>query len=268
MTVQARDALSGASLLSATRAEHGACQRCASGAARASRTKSEISCSHGNFLCFGLDPSSLLLRRVKTQALRGNTKTFPACRSSFGRKPSLRPNKPRLEARLHRKAGRVTVDPVVQPWRRWRLHHPFLSYCPATVLSANDTVSRLSAFPCRVAGSAKGSPRSGLTFAQFGFGLFRSRNTKILAALVILRFIRRMETADNAESKLCALITRHTQDRRITSACLRPTWQEEGQALSVASSPVRRKRRVETVPVSTPFGIRRGGASRSWRLRP
>lgn len=77
-----------------------ACGRWAGGAARASRTKSEISCIQGMFVYFDLDPSSHSLRRVKAQALRGNTQTFPSCRGSFERKPSLRPNNPRLEARF------------------------------------------------------------------------------------------------------------------------------------------------------------------------
>jgi len=77
-----------------------ACGGCAGGAARASRTKSEISCIQGMLVCFDLDPSSHSLRRVKAQALRGNTQAFPSCRGSFERKPSLRPNNPRLEARF------------------------------------------------------------------------------------------------------------------------------------------------------------------------
>ncbi len=90
---------------------------------------------------------------------------------------------------------------------------------------------------------------------------------KRIAAFLILRFTRRMIRALIAGSKLCADKPRHTQVRRLSAACLRSTWQEEGQALPVASPPVCRTRHVKTLPVSTPSGLR-GAASRSWRLRP
>lgn len=128
-----------------------------------------------------------------------------------------------------------------------------LSYCPTTALSAHDTISRLCAFPCHVAGSAKASPRSGLTFARVGCKSFRSRIVKPLAANRGSRFTRRMETADNAESKLCALITRHTQVRRLTPPAFAPTW-KGGNPHFIPLC--RFGRHVETVPVSTPFGLR------------
>jgi hypothetical protein len=74
-----RDALSGASLLSGDGSGCRVPWRRVFGAAGDSRTKSEISCSQGMFVCFDLDASTLSLRRVKAQALRGN-QTFPVCR--------------------------------------------------------------------------------------------------------------------------------------------------------------------------------------------
>lgn len=254
MTVQRRDALPGASLLSAARAGRRPCGRRVGGAARASRTKSEISCIQGMFVRFGLDPSSLSLRRIKAQALRGNAKTFPSCRVLFESKPSLLPNNPRLEARLHKDATSLAIDPGAEPWRWHRPHLAFLlSYCPATVLSAYDTVSRLCAFPCRVAGSAKASQRSGLTFAQFGFGLFRSRNAKWLAVVVILRFIPGMVVADKTDSsKLSASLTRPCRKRAYAPSCIGQLGKGGGPPLH---PPCRFARHAETVPVSAPFGL-------------
>jgi hypothetical protein len=91
---------------------------------------------------------------------------------------------------------------------------------------------------------------------------------KFLAMRLILRFIRRMIRADRRGSKLCACATRHTQAMRLSAACLRSTWQEEGFALPVASPPRCRKRQVETRPVSTPSGLCGAAAFRSWAVRP
>src|SRR5580658_5706475 len=77
-----------------------------------------------------------------------------------------------------------------------------LSYCPITVSSAHDA-----------AGRAKASPRSGLTFAHFGVGLFRSRNAKTLAANRGSRFSRGMRNGNTEGSKLSASLTR-PQGRR------------------------------------------------------
>lgn len=89
-----------------------------------------------------------------------------------------------------------------------------------------------------------------------------------LAANLILAVSSGMGKADSAVSKLCADKPRHIQVRRLSAACLHSTWQEEGQTLPVASSPVCRKRHVETVPVSTPFGLRAAVVSRPWTVRP
>jgi len=125
-----------------------------------------------------------------------------------------------------------------------------------------------STSPLHVAPSAQASPHSGLTLACCDVGSFRCRNVKRLAARLILRFSGRMIRGDNAGSKLCAEVPRHAQVRRLSTACRRSTSQGEGQALPVASPPLCRKRHVETVPVSTPFGFRRAVRLRSWRLRP
>lgn len=102
----------------------------------------------------------------------------------------------------------------------------------------------------------------------FVTGLFRSWNAILFALRLILRFISRMIPAINADSKLCACATRHTSGRRLSAARLRSTWQEEGKALPVASPPLRRKRRAETLPVSTPSGLRVVAALGSWAVRP
>ena len=138
MMNEGRDALSGASLLSAARAGQETCGRCAGGAARASRTKSEISCIQGMRVCFDLDPSSLSLRRVKVHALRGNTPTFPSCRGSFGRKTSLRPNDPRLEARwlipaaVDRPGVRFRCARSSEHHRMYRVFVPYSPSRPST----------------------------------------------------------------------------------------------------------------------------------------
>jgi hypothetical protein len=158
MIVQRRGALSGAPLLSIARAGCEVCERPVGGAARASRTKSEISCIQGTFVCFDLDPSSLSLRRVKAQALRGNTQIFPSYRGSFERKPSLRPNNPRLEARLSLCRFRSSGHSQYPFMQSRKIASPFFSYCPGTALSVRDAVSRLSASPRYVVGIAKATP--------------------------------------------------------------------------------------------------------------
>jgi hypothetical protein len=222
MTVQARDALSGASLLSNPRVGHAACGRHAGGGAR-------------------------------------------ACRRSFGSKPSLLPNDPRLEARLD--TGSIRAANRVMKWSKYsRLHRFLLSYCSSPSLSARDAVSLLSVFPCRVAGSAKASPRSGLTFAQFGFGLFRSRNAKCLDTSVIRRFNRRMVVADKtASQQVVRVIDAATQWAAHRPLCW-TTWQGGRPPLH---PPCRFARHAETVPVSAPFGLCSVGAP-SWfrEVRP
>jgi hypothetical protein len=83
-----------------------------------------------------------------------------------------------------------------------------------------------------------------------------SRIMKWLAVNRGSRFTRGMSTVDTTGSKLCAVRPRHAQIARILSARLRSTWQGEGKALSVASSPICRARRVESLPLSTLSGAR------------
>jgi hypothetical protein len=233
-----RGALSGASLLSTAWVGYEAYGQPTGGAARASRRKSKISCIQGKFVCFDLDPSSLSLRRVKAQGLRGNTQTFLSCRRSFGRKPSLRPNQPRLEARLDTGSIRTT-NRILKRLRCSRLHRFFLSYCPSTSPSASDAVSRLSAAPRHIAE------------AHFGFGLFRSRNAKWLAANRVTRFTGRMRNGDIAGSKLSASLTR-PHSGRLIAPCVGQLGKGGGPPLH---PPCRFARHAETVPVSTPFGL-------------
>ena len=104
-------------------------------------------------------------------------------------------------------------------------------------------------------------------FSYFVVGIFRIRNANLFAANQILDSSRGMIAAIKSVSKLFADYPRHTQVRRISSACLRSTW-EGGQA--PRSIPPRRKRRdtPETVPVSAPFGLGRAAAFRSWEMHP
>jgi hypothetical protein len=103
---------------------------------------------------------------------------------------------------------------------------------------------------------------------------FRSRNVplaeseKSIARRWKFRFILGMIRADKTGSKLCAWNTRHTQLMRLSAACLRSTWQEEGFALPVASPPKRRERQAETQPVSMPSGLRGAAAVPSGAVRP
>jgi hypothetical protein len=142
---------------------------------------------------------------------------------------------------------------------------------------------RRGVLPLERAGGAKASPRSGLTFlrntgellrwrnvktlvanleSQFsgrmrradraGSELLRWRNVKTLVANLESQFSGRMRRADRAGSKLCAEVPHHTQDRRISSACLRSTWQGEGFARPRCIPSQCRSAAAETLPVSTP----------------
>ena len=104
----------------------------------------------------------------------------------------------------------------------------------------------------------------------YAFGLFRERNANSFAQHLILRFTCQMIRVDNADSKLCAEVPRHTQVMRLSAAYLRSPWQGAGKALPVASPPLCRKRHAETVPVSAPFGLTAGAVapSRSPEVRP
>ena len=122
--------------------------------------------------------------------------------------------------------------------------------------------------PLPVARGSKVSPPSGPTFSCCDSGSFHERNAhllptahsarsshgrqqKALAANRGSRFTDHMRKADSAVSKLFAEVPRHTQVRRISSACLRSTWQG-GNPRCI---PLCRKRHVETLPVSTPSGL-------------
>jgi len=100
------------------------------------------------------------------------------------------------------------------------------------------------------------------------FRIFRARRIKMLVANRGTRFTQFMETADKTGSKLFAWDTRHTQVIRLLPSAFAPTWQEEGKSLSVASSPLCRKRHVKTLPVSTPSRLCCAAVSRSWSFRP
>jgi hypothetical protein len=91
---------------------------------------------------------------------------------------------------------------------------------------------------------------------------------KPVAASVILGFSRRMDYGDNAASKLCAEVPRHTQVMRLSAAYLRSPWQGAGKALPVASPPLCRKRHAETVPVSAPSAWQPVTAFPSQAVRP
>jgi len=134
-----------------------------------------------------------------------------------------------------------------------RIPSIFFPYCPGP-LGPNFTVSE------------KVSPQSGMTFSRFGVGLFRRRNANLFAARLILLFSQPMIHAINAASKLCASMTRHAQVMRLSAACLRSTC-KEGETPSVASFPDAAKRHVETLPVSTPSGLRRPVACPSCAVR-
>ena len=132
----------------------------------------------------------------------------------------------------------------------------FLSYCPST--DTEGSTRRDAVPPCRTSiqqARKTGRKASCLSHvpAPHHSG---SEMRKPVAVVLILRFSRRMVYGDNAASKLCAEGPRHTQVRRLSAACLRSTWQEEGRALPVASPPLCRKRHAETVPVSAPSAFR------------
>src|SRR5271163_4080021 len=131
----------------------------------------------------------------------------------------------------------------------------FLSYCPRPCHRVLYAARRISALPLEV-GRANASPLCVLTFSGCDSEILRYRNVNLFAWRLILRFSRNMVRADKSGSKLCADNPRHTPVRRLSAACLRSTWQEEGFALPVASPPICRERHAETVPVSTPSGLR------------
>jgi hypothetical protein len=154
-----------------------------------------------------------------------------------------------------------------QDVKLWNAKLHFLSYCPRSCHYVLYAARRTNALPLDV-GEANASPRCVLTRFSCDSELLRCRNVNLFALSLILRFTRRMTPAVKSGSKLCADNPRHTQVRQPSAACLRSTWQEEGRALPVASPPVCRTRHAETVPVSTPSGLRAASGSRSWVVHP
>jgi hypothetical protein len=118
--------------------------------------------------------------------------------------------------------------------------------------------------PCLI---LKVSSLCGLTFSRFGVGLFRRRNANLFAARLILLSSQRMIHAINAASKLCADIR-----TTLRSCGLQPP--AFAQLARRGETPLRcilprcRKRHVETLPVSTPSGLRRPVAYPSWAVCP
>jgi hypothetical protein len=105
----------------------------------------------------------------------------------------------------------------------------------------------------RVPGERRSARVSGLTFSGDKVPLLCWRNIKSLVANLESRFsdgMRRMP--DRKGSKLCAEVPRHTPDWRISSACLRSTWQGESFARPRCIPSLCRSAAAETLPVSTP----------------
>lgn len=179
-----------------------------SGAARASRTKSEIS-SRQRILCFDLDSTPLALRRIKNQALRGN-KEFPACRSLFQSKPSLLRNNPRLEARASRCPKTASVESVVFAPRpayagTQPRSHPCASQLGLKALRpdrqcyAAKSHAKPNIFSSLLPRSVSAEPRP---------ESLRERDGKKLAAILILGFSLGMSATVITGSKLSASLTR------------------------------------------------------------
>jgi hypothetical protein len=120
---------------------------------------------------------------------------------------------------------------------------------------------------------AKFPPRrtsySGEAFRRrFADGLFRGCNTNLFAANQIFDSIPAMVESNNSGSKLCAVRPRHATRRRPSGGAVAQLGKGRGFALPVASPPVRRERRVETLPVSIPSGLRFASAFRSRGVCP
>lgn len=254
MIIRVRGALSGASLSAAAQLDHRACiQVCV--AARASRTKSEISCRPGKFLCFDLDSTPHLLRRVKAQALRGNKK-FPACRSLFGSKLSLPPNNPRLEVRLpdcqhcrDAHVGTALGEVGVRSYRRMCSYICILQRKSGLDFSSSCAWEQGATLSVQNIASLFLPPRR--LYAYMQSEIFRSRYGKALAVVVILGFIRRMCRAVSEGSKLSALITRPW----IRPGAVSMEQLGKGDLNPPLHPPCRCWRHAETVPVSAPFGL-------------
>jgi hypothetical protein len=99
-------------------------------------------------------------------------------------------------------------------------------------------------------------------------GLFRWCNTNVVARLLILRFIPGMVPAIKAASKLCAWNTRHAPENFLSEISVAQLGKGKGFG-PPRCIPTRAPRAaVETVPVSTPFGLIGATAFRSWTVRP
>ena len=149
------------------------------------------------------------------------------------------------------------------------------SYCPCSpppvfpLLQGAIAPCRSPRYGVRNTGreaSCVSSPEQSEVSAQLAASL-RGRNRKQLAARLILMCSSNMILASIAASKLCADKPRHAQVMRLSAACLRSTWQGGGHPLRCIL-PRCRKRHVETLPVSTPSGLRRPAAFPAWAVRP
>jgi len=99
-------------------------------------------------------------------------------------------------------------------------------------------------------------------------GLFRWCNTNVVARLLILRFIPGMVPAIKAASKLCAWNTRHAPDNFLSEISVAQLGKGKGFS-PPRCIPTRVPRAaVETVPVSTPFGLIGAPSFRPWAVRP
>ena len=97
----------------------------------------------------------------------------------------------------------------------------------------------------------------------YASGLFRARNTNLLAQILILRFIPGMVDADRTDSKLFALIARHASRNFLSEISLAQLGKGQGFAPPRCIPSL-----VETVPVSTPFGFVGVASCSSWMVGP
>jgi len=254
MIIRAGGALSGASLLPTVNRNQQTRLWFGCGAAWVSRTQSEISCRRGMFLCFGLDPSTHSLRRVKAQALRGN-KTFPSGRRLFESKQGLLPNNLRLEA--SRNCSQSHESRVLFAlFETCIAAHSCMSAGVCALLCSGNLQTKPL---CRWSPwtTSRTQPTSvffllpALGTACCAGRMLCMRNRKHLAAKLILRFSCRMSGAIRTGSKLSASLTRPHR-RRLIASC-------DGQLGKGVKPPLhppcRFGRQTETVPVSAPFGF-------------
>lgn len=96
-------------------------------------------------------------------------------------------------------------------------------------------------------------------------GIFRIHNANLFAANQILDSSPGMIPAFIGDSKLFADYPRHIQARWLSAIGLHSTWQGGGNPLRCIL-PQCRKRHVETLPVSTPSGLRGAAAFPAWEM--